>query len=196
MQNLWEGGDYKSHRLLLLGESAYSWVEDSEVIHPSPRHAAELVEGALGAFPCRLPFVDKLSRAITGYETPDRAMIEFAWAKVAFTNYIAESVGHGARVRPGAEMWKRAEARFKQLLHRLEPANIIVLGKTLWSEMPDPQIHLTDDVQGYLLSNGNLAMCWVLDHPSAGLSWKRLADVVQFAQERRISLTSSRQINS
>jgi hypothetical protein len=47
MSEPWIGREYDTTHLLLLGESAYSWMEGEEVRHPSPRHAIELVEEVL-----------------------------------------------------------------------------------------------------------------------------------------------------
>jgi len=69
MSEPWKGRHYEQHQLLLLGESAYSWMEDGEVTHPSPRHAVELVEEAIGEFPTN-PFMTKLSRALAAEEWP------------------------------------------------------------------------------------------------------------------------------
>jgi hypothetical protein len=83
-------------------------------------------------------------------------------------------------------MWQEAERGFPTLINHLLPRNIIVLGKQLWGMMPETTVYLTDDVQGYKLENGETAMCWALPHPSAGLSWKRLAAVIKFACNREI----------
>ena len=85
-------------------------------------------------------------------------------------------------------MWQKAKQAFPVLLDSMRPKNIIVLGKEMWSMMPNADVWLTDDVQGYRLSNGEVAMCWAVNnHPSAGLSWSRLAAVIQFACERKIA---------
>lgn len=31
-----------------------------------------------------------------------------------------------------------------------------------------------------------MAMCWVVHHPSEGLSWRRLAQVIAFAERREM----------
>jgi hypothetical protein len=52
--------------------------------------------------------------------------------------------------------------------------------------MPDTSVRLTDDVQGYQLSDGKIAICWAVNHQSAGLSWRRLAAIIRFARDREV----------
>lgn len=185
MAEYWCGSRYKERRLFLLGESAYSWLEENDVVHPSARHAIELVEEVLESRSV-VPFMTKLTRALTCRETPAKNEIEAAWEKVAFTNYVPGTVGQGARVRPTLEMWKSASDLWRPLLETLKPTTVIVLGKIMWSLMPDPDIWLTDDVQGYRQGDGSVAMCWAVNHPSAGLSWRRLAQLIAFAADGKI----------
>jgi hypothetical protein len=108
MKPWWKGNQYEETGLLLLGESAYSWIEDGEVTHPSPQHAIDLVEKVIKDFPTN-PFMTKLSRALTAEEWPNQAQLESAWARAAFANYIQSSVGLGPRIRPTYEMWQEAK---------------------------------------------------------------------------------------
>jgi hypothetical protein len=188
LPEIWRGNNYVETRLLLLGESAYSWIEGGEIIHPSERHAVELVEEVIERFPSNR-FMNSLSRALASEECPAKECLERVWARVAFTNYVSGTVGIGARIEPSAEMWQAARATFPDLLNALRPKNIIVLGKRMWDEMPLTDIWLTDDVQAYKISDSEIAMCWVLQHPSAGLSWRRLANIIDFACERKIDVS-------
>jgi hypothetical protein len=99
MPQVWRRAQYEDTRLLLLGESAYSWMEDGEVVHPSPRHAVELVEDVIENFPTQR-FMNTLSRAITSEKYPNKEHLRLAWNRVAFTNYVEGSVGIGSRIRP------------------------------------------------------------------------------------------------
>jgi len=186
----WKGSDYESTRLLLLGESAYSWIQDGREVHPSPRHSILTVEEAITDFPTT-PFAIKLTRGVTGKENPSREDREVGWSRVAFTNYVPRAVGGAARVRPSPELWVEAQAEFHNLLKTLQPKNVIVLGKEMWAMMPDTQVWLTDDVQGYVVDD-DMALCWAVPHPSAGLSWEWLAMLVQYLCEGRKALRSVR----
>jgi hypothetical protein len=187
MVEVWHGKAYdEHHQLLLLGESAYSWLEDGDVVHPSTRHAVELVEEIIANFPTN-PFMTKLTRALAGTEWPTKEQIEATWSAAAFANYIDGTVGLGPRLRPTAEMWERAKLAFPQLLNGLKPKNIVVLGKIMWDLMPEADVWLTDDVQGYRLGDGTFAVCWAINHPSAGLSWRRLSQLMAFAVTRNLT---------
>lgn len=175
----WIGSNYDATRLLLLGESAYSWKQDGEEVDPSSRHSILTVEEAISDFPTT-PFAIMLTRAVTGKANPNHEEREAGWARVAFTNYVPGTVGSGARVRPSPALWAQAKAEFPGLLRQLRPRNVIVLGKTMWAMMPDTQVWLTDDVQGYLLDGRAIAFCWAVPHPSAGLSCEWLTSLVNY----------------
>ena len=182
MPDIWIGPHYARTKLLLLGESQYSWLENGETRHPSERHACDLVEWTTADFPSANRFMKMLSRALTMRSVPTQDELQNAWSRVAFTNYVGNSVGHGPRVRPAPQMWQGAKLTFRaEVLERLQPSRIIVLGKELFKKMPEAQIHISKDVQGYRKADGGVAMCWVLNHPSRGLSWQRLAAVTHFA---------------
>jgi hypothetical protein len=175
----WIGRDYEAVRLLLLGESAYSWMQDGKEIHPSPRHSILTVDEAITDFPTT-PFAIMLTRGVTRKANPSHEEREEGWARVAFTNYVAGTVGRRPRVRPSPAQWAQAKLEFPDLLRRLRPRNVIVLGKAMWSMMPDAQVLLTNDVQGYSLDARTTAFCWAVPHPSAGLSWEWLASLVDY----------------
>jgi hypothetical protein len=72
-------------------------------------------------------------------------------------------------------------APFPSLLNKIHPRRAVVLGKELWSNMPETFLTITDDVQAYRLSNNELCVCWAVNHPSRGLSWRELATIIYFA---------------
>jgi hypothetical protein len=181
MYKPWIGPDYKESQLLILGESAYSWPENDEWQHPSSNHSTETVDWTINNFPNCGQFLRTVSRGLANEENPTTDRLRFAWDGVAFTNYISGTVGNGARTRPTPEMWKAAERDFLSELSQLKPnpKRLIVLGKTMWSMMPATDIQITDDVQGYRLTD-HVMMCFGLRHPAAGLSWRQLASAIHF----------------
>jgi len=184
----WVGKNYEATRLLLLGESAYSWrEEDGTLQHPSPNYAIEAVESVLRDFDDTRGFIRTLSRALANEEWPGADELRRVWHRVAFTNYVPGTVGEGPRLEPTAEMWESSKQAFPELLNKLEPRRVIILGKRTWSHMPVCDVWITDDVQAYRLASGSLAMCWALKHPSWGLSWRELSAFVQFACERELA---------
>jgi hypothetical protein len=184
MEDFWTGAQYGERHLLLLGESAYSWIDEEGIeTHPSPRHAKELVERAIQGDRGR--FMSMLTRGLAGVRDPSPAEVSRVWSGVAFFNYIVGTVGQGPRVRPTQEQWNAAALAFPGLLAQLAPRNVVVLGKAMWSKMPDADYWLTDDVQGYRLPGGG-CVCWAVPHPSGGLSWQRLTQMLAFAERREL----------
>lgn len=194
MSNMWLGSNYAETRLLLLGESAHTWEEDGKTYQPGPDHARGLVEDIIekmstGKIKKENRFMVMLSRGLCGEECPDRTKLEGAWARVAFANYVGEAVS-AARVSPTSEMWEKAEKNFPAILEELHPRNVIVLGERMWGKMPSAPLWLTNDVQGYEISENAFAICWNVSHPTAskGLSWRRLASLVTFVCEGKVRL--------
>lgn len=191
MSEPWIGQHYDATRLLLLGESAYSWAEDGETKHPSDRHSCDLVEWAIADFEgCRsggLGFIVTLSRALAGEESPSRERLRYVWDRVAFTNYVTQPVGLGSRVRPSAESWEEARNAFPRTVEQLKPSRIIVLGLTMWGRMPSTQLYFTDYMQAYRRSDGVLSFGYAVNHPSAGLGWRDLAPLIHFTYGNELS---------
>lgn len=187
MEGCWRGPQYDERRLLLLGESAYSWMDDEGVeTHPTPQHAYELVKRVFKNDRGR--FMNMLTRGLAGVREPSPSEVHRAWSGVAFFNYIIGTVGQGPHVRPSQEQWNEAALALPGRLASLAPAplNVVVLGKTMWGKMPEADYWLTDDVQGYRLPGGECCVCWAVRHPSRGLSWQRLAQVLAFAERREL----------
>lgn len=187
MVEAWRGSDYDKHRLMMLGESAYSWVLNGETFEPSESHAREIVEGAIaGSHTSR--FMTMVTRGLAETENPSAEEKAAAWAKVVFRNYIDGTVGVGPGVRPSQEQWNAAALRFRGVLDDFSPQNVIVLGKVMWGRMPEPDVYLTDDVQAYQLKDKTFSVCWAVQHPARGLSQHRLTQLIAFASRRELIL--------
>ena len=187
--NWWVGNHYANcerRRLLLLGESAYDWTEDNiqYKVQPGGAHARELIEDAIDKFTRNRSFSDIsrtiacASRGLVGKQNPEPDELERAWHEVAFRNYVPGSVGDGAQSEPMNEHWNAGRDAFRTLLNELQPQNIIVFGHRLWRHMPDADLHVTNDVQGYRFNDGQCAMCWVVTHPTR-MAWQRLNRVIR-----------------
>ena len=162
-------------RLLLLGESHYEeehW-KDSDGL--SPNHTRDIV-GDWGAAPTgRQMFFANIYTLLTGQpwrlDASDHAG---TWASVYFYNYVQRLVPGGARHRPTLEMWKCAEAPFLEVLERIRPDVILVLGEALWQNMPDGAGLLRTEpdalgkVYGYRLAGGGTVQAAHVYHPSSG----------------------------
>lgn len=184
----WVGKHYNETRLLLLGESAYAWEdENGQRWAPTLDHPTELVNEVLDDFENANRFMKMLSQGLAGEEEPSNERLRHVWHRVAFTDYVGGAVGEGPRERPTPDMWRASECAFHlDILNKLRPWRIIVLGKDMWREMPETNVYMTDDVQGYSLADGSVAVCFALHHPAAGLCWIRLADTIYFALGREL----------
>jgi len=187
----WIGSEYESTRLLILGESAYSWWEGDELRNPSLEHSTEMVKWAVENRLEDNRFFGMVSRALARTQNPNRKCLETLWNRVAFTNYVSQTVGEGARNPPTPAMWEAAKREFLPGLSRLFdpiPRRVLVLGKTLWDKMPEnTDVFLTDDVQGYQIGN-QLVLCWATYHPAGGLSWRQLAAVIHFTYGQELTV--------
>jgi hypothetical protein len=100
-----------------------------------------------------------LTRPLTRRYAPTPGEVKNAWSKAAFDNYVTGIVGEGDRVRSSQAMWAAAHAGFHQILDEIGPQTVVVVGLQGWATMPDADVWLTKDVQGYCLSNCSIAMC-------------------------------------
>jgi hypothetical protein len=179
----WQGVNYPARRLLLLGESCYSWRENGELIHPEPHHPVNLAEWAMAEPDTPIRFLRKLTRALCGVEAPSAEQTQIAWQSIAFTNYVPVAVGEGHAANPTVALWAQAASELPDVLNLLKPRLVIVLGREMWNRMPETQVILGDYVQGYTLENGETAMCHVIAHPSRGPSWTEYAAFIQAAEQ-------------
>ncbi|HLW71942.1 MAG TPA: hypothetical protein VKS22_15110 [Candidatus Binataceae bacterium] len=179
----WKGNHYCATRLLLLGESCYSWEKNGQHKDPTQNHSIDIIEGVIYNFAGGSHFSKCLSRALCAEHDPSPKRLEYCWDRVAFTNYVPIALS-GVNDRPKPEMWQQAKQEFSQVLNLLEPKRIIVFGRTMWANMPDNTVDCFDregDVQTYRLSSGELCYCRAVDHPRAGLGWQTLAGIIHFA---------------
>jgi hypothetical protein len=109
------------------------------------------------------------------------------WDRVAFTNYVSLTVGDGPRTRPTPAMWVDAMRDFLPAVSKLAPKRVVVLGTKMSGMMPDADICIIGDVQGYRLGGGEIMICCAMSHPAGGLSWRTLASVVHFAYQLELA---------
>jgi hypothetical protein len=182
----WKGSHFASTRLLLLGESAYSW-RNGEIVHPSAQHPTEQVEGIIAKFddPDQ-PFMQTLSRALANEVTPQPGRLTYVWNRVAFANFVPGTVGIRGEtdVRPTPSDWERGRSEFPALLEDVKPLRMIVLGLTAWNELPSADVGEGLGAMAFGLSSGELCWCQPLNHPSARIApttWRQLAAAIYFA---------------
>jgi len=167
----WEGDRYQSAglagvRLLILGESHYHEGSD-----PGSDFTRRLTQGYIdGTMNHR--FWTLVARSVAGQST-SREHCQAFWHTVAFYNYIQCVVGASARVAPTAEMWTAARQPFSQVLKMVAPHAVLVLGKRLWSNLPEgTSTTLSADgrawpARTYDVADGVDAIATFINHPAS-----------------------------
>ena len=52
--------------------------------------------------------------------------------------------------------------------------------------MPETDIYITDELQGYRLAEGEVMMCCAVNHPAGGHLSRELASVIYFSYEQEL----------
>ena len=137
----WIGKHYAAgidgKRLLILGESHYHSCEQDkgcQDVVTQEGHHRELTRSVVSYWK------DNPHSSPVSSRTPalfDMAKAEF-WERVAFYNYLQSFAGEKARMRPKAEQWDQlaSQRAFQEVLARLRPGRIVVLGKSTWAGLP------------------------------------------------------------
>ena len=72
----WIGTEFSTSRLLILGESAYSWIENGSWREPSQNHPTDLVDGIKGNLE-RSQFMKMVSQGLANDEKPTSERLAF-----------------------------------------------------------------------------------------------------------------------
>lgn len=172
-------------KVLLLGESHYIADEDSinkaggirfytRYIFDDCAHDGSRAWGA---------FFRRLDALVARKAGPSDEEAAEGWRHVAYANFVQESVGSAARVRPSADGWGSGRRAFPHLLSILSPDVILVMGRQAFNQTPDspgrrvgrievPSSTVPRNVWEMGYEGGSALMTWVY-HPS----WPR--DVAQ-----------------
>ena len=119
-------------RLLVVGESHYD--DDASAGSDFTSYVVDQ-----NAFEAGASFFTKLTKLLKGTDADltEEDRVE-AWKHIAFYNYVQEIVGDAARISPTKEMWEAAHEPFVEVVDRLKPDVILVLGVNLWNQMYNP----------------------------------------------------------
>jgi hypothetical protein len=174
------GRKYDATRIMILSESAYSWLKDGKVIDPGPSHPTENLNcWGIERFGKRV-YYTPIGQALCGKKFPSHDELEQAWDEYAYTIFVQRTVGLGRKSRPTKKQWDEAEPCLISLIEKMNPRplKIIVTGKTMWNHhMNCTGPHLCHDVQAYRLSDGTLVWCLALPHTAnretgVGFQWE------------------------
>lgn len=176
----WVGGDYSTaaQRLLILGEAHYS--KDAPTHDFTQKLTSGYVNGKMTH-----PFWTQVARTVSG-QPISRAHCNAFWQTVAFYNFIQEFAGPTSRVRPTQRMWESARKPFLHVLSDLDPHVCLVLGKSLWDNLPRAEAGSLRRADGsawptktYRGKSGSGVLATFIKHPASwGFSRSKWSDVV------------------
>jgi hypothetical protein len=164
-------------KLLLLGESHY-WADT-----PESTFTRRLTDTY-----CKYERSDSywtnLMQVVSGKHHSTMERSDF-WAKVAFYNYIQESLDE-PRLAPDAEMWNLAKKPFLEVHSQLLPDRILIISYRLWDEFdfggsPCGSVK-ANDIEMPLWKieiNNKTSICGCIRHPSSGFSSEQWQPVVK-----------------
>ena len=187
------GQHYKFHRVLIISESTYDWLDEmGGRSTPQPTHPRDSIKYGIVNFDQKRNYFRHMNRALTMKKRPSVKEMRSAWKNYAYTVFVQESVGFGARTRPKGKHWKDGGQQFLSLLEIIRPRKVIVTGFTMWKAMPECAVRLLDDLQAYRLSDGNLVWCLAIPHPSnstTGFQWNAVAESINIFRNTDFPLT-------
>lgn len=169
----WVGESYESpkilpYRTLIVGESNYT----DKPSQFNPYIVINCVsDDLIGEDPSGFGrFSTKLRRTIFGPEN-DMGPAGF-WPHVAFYNFVQYLVGDAARIRPTNEMWRDSLPAFVQVVRRLKPDRILVLGIENWRNLLGAVMHKdASEYQALLEIGGREYLAGYVFHPSSSLKY-------------------------
>lgn len=167
---------HRGKRVFLLAESHY--VKDEEVLRNPSKLRRVTVDEFKDCEDCEDceardwgRFYRRLDSILTGSDQPMGPAAADAWSRVAYANFVQQSVGKSASMRPNKSMWASGRKAFRAYVDRLMPDVILVIGKMTYDRTPAEG--------GRRLAGGIIKAAkvdreiWEVDHPggSALMSW-------------------------
>jgi hypothetical protein len=175
-------------RTLVVGDSHYG-----DLSWSSPDFTNQIV---IGSFDKPLAFFTKSAAVIKNKILRDPSERREFWLTVAFYNYLQTFAGASPGVSVSHERFEESGAAFREVLARIRPNLIIVLGHRLWGNMenlgakqdsplPDvgPDLRYTE-VWQYPTSGKGTALAFHVKHPSRGFSFARFHPLYSEAIKR------------
>lgn len=96
------------------------------------------------------------------------------WGDVAFYNFVQFLVGGQSRIRPTQEMWAKSVPAFSEIIQKLNPQQILVLGKENWKNLLNHIEHeRIDEYAATLKVGSNRIKAVYINHPSSSLSYSK-----------------------
>jgi len=186
----WIGKRYSNAKVLVLSESAYSWIEgDGTVGHPPPTHPRNSILWGIENFP-RQGYLTSMNRALCETKNPSKPQMRQMWEDYAYTIYVQRTVGDRPRKRPSSAQWEDAAQHFLNLIEKIRPLKVVVTGMDMWNRhMPSTSVEKNEHLQAYELSDGALVWCLALPHPSnskLGFKWEEIGAKIRRFKETKL----------
>jgi hypothetical protein len=121
-------------------------------------------------------FIAKLARGVPPGEYLEDDEREDFWNRVAFYNYVPSIVRDRPRHRPSEDQWKAAPTQLRDVLKKLKPHAILVLGKELWWRLNEQEtssfLGANTKLRGGLRDfrcqpSDHVAVAMMIQHPSS-----------------------------
>ncbi|MEQ9100537.1 MAG: hypothetical protein RIF36_08070 [Imperialibacter sp.] len=174
----WKGPHYEEGlsgvTTLVLGESHYTWNEKD--INKWPEVTQKLVSEQIQDKKFKKAFWTNIVITFIGF-TPTLEDKKKFWNSVAFYNYVQETAGDSARKAPPTDSWERSAPAFQEVLNKLNPDFVVILGYRLSShlsrfkENPGPFLGTDSKIKTWwMATNGGQALATTIRHPSSGFN--------------------------
>lgn len=185
----WIGENYHNGfngvRTLVLGESHYQWPCGRD-IETWPEVTNDVIKDQVLGNETKA-FWTNIAIAFLNRK-PSLTDKQSFWSSVAFYNYVQESAGESARVRPADGSWGKSEGAFNEVLESLKPQFVLVLGYRLWEMTPNFKGTRGPSIVGddrnltwiYQLADGS-AFAYGIKHPSSGFNGLRWNPLIMTA---------------
>ncbi len=164
---------FEGVRVLLVGESHYeeASLHDADASSDCTRNV--VLEWGVHP-PARKTFFANTYAMLTGRPWSLGASgLERFWNSVFFCYYVQTLLPGGQRHRPTRQMWEAAQPVFRDVIERIRPEAVVVLGEDLWQNLPDQDESLDQLADGlglicgYTLQDGSMVPAAHTHHPSS-----------------------------
>jgi hypothetical protein len=161
----WIGNDYYKggifhKKILILGEAHYCWtIKDCEGCQLGIKNGCngmtiQVIKNQISENGQKHAIFTKLAKLFLDKESINLTEKTSFWNSVTFYNYIQTSAADKARVAPSNEMWSISEIPFYEVMEKLEPDFLLVLGSRLWENLPGQE--KVDWPEGPILSDNSI----------------------------------------
>ncbi len=182
----WIGKKYKKggifgKKILILGEAHYCETPDNcGACRPGERNdcnamTKKVIENQISDTGKKHAIFTKLAKLFLDKDSLSEADKNDFWNSVSYYNYVQTSVSDKARVAPNSEMWSISEMPFNEVMKKLEPDFLLILGFRLWENMagqegvdwPVGPVICNDHKTWYYKGKRKRTLSLIIHHPSS-----------------------------